>query len=217
MHQTRKSILDYLKEHCPATVDDLAEELSLTSVTVRHHLDILRGEGLVDEPFIRHRATPGRPQYAFRLTEKASAHFPKDYEGLTAKILAEIKATAPQTINVIFEGVAERIAAEAPQPKPGQSMPTRLNHAVTFLNQHGYVAHWEKGADGYVLHTNNCPYEAVAKSHPEVCGMDRALVGNLLGAPLECLGRVSEGAGSCAYRVCDPKAAQGTGIKQSGV
>ena len=42
MQKTRRLILDYLKEHGQATVDELAEILGLNSVTVRHHLDILR-------------------------------------------------------------------------------------------------------------------------------------------------------------------------------
>ncbi len=67
MHRTRTLILDYLKEHGEATVDDLAAVLDLTSVTVRHHLDILRTEELVAEPVIRHRNTPGRPQYSYAL------------------------------------------------------------------------------------------------------------------------------------------------------
>lgn len=206
MQKTRKLILEYLKDHSQATVDELAEVLGLTSVTVRHHLDILRSEELVAEPVIRHRATPGRPQYTFALTEKAS---PKNYEGLALKMLAEMKARAPQTINVIFEGVAESFSAEAPQPRPGESLIFRLDRAVEFLNQRGYVARWEATSEGYVLHTDNCPYEALSPNHPELCAMDRTLVSNLLGVNAQCLGRLAEGAESCAYliRVSDPLAA----------
>ncbi len=201
MHKTRKLILNHLKVHGQATVDELAEVLHLTSVTVRHHLDILRSEELVSEPVIRHRATPGRPQYTFSLTEKASTHFPKNYETLAANVLAEIKAVSPKTVNVIFEGVAGRFAAEAPQPIPGEPMAVRLDRAVQFLNKHGYGARWEKTAEGYVLHTHNCPYAGLADDHPELCGMDTSLVSHLLGATMQCTGRLVEGAGSCAYLI----------------
>jgi len=198
VQKTRQLILDYLKGHGQATVDELAEMLGLTSVTVRHHLDILRGEKLVSEPTIHHRTTPGRPQYTFSLTEKASS---KNYEALAANLLAEIKAANPKTVNVIFEGVAGRFASEAPQPIPGEPMAARLDRAVAFLNKHGYVAHWESIPEGYLLHTNNCPYVGLTDDHPELCGMDTALVGNLLGVTLQCVGRLAEGAESCAYLV----------------
>jgi predicted ArsR family transcriptional regulator len=201
VQQTRQLILNYLKEHGQATVDELAEMLKLTTVTVRHHLDILRREELVSEPVVRRRASPGRPQYAFALTAKASAHFPKHYDSLAANVLAELKAQTPRAVNVIFEGVAGRFAAEATPPAPGDSIPKRLNRAIAFLNERGYVAHWEKSEKGYVLHTNNCPYAGLPDEHPELCGMDSALVSRLLGLPVECAGRLAEGAGSCAYLV----------------
>lgn len=204
MQQTRQLILQYLKEHGQATVDELAQLLHLTPVTVRHHLDVLRGEDLVSDPIIRHRTSPGRPQYAFALTEKASAHFPKSYDSLAAKILAEVRAVAgPQLVNVIFEGVAARLAAEAPTPIPAEQWPQRLERVVGYLNQQGYVAHWETTPAGYILHTCNCPYERLPGEHPELCQMDMTLIGNLLGIVPQRLSRVAEGAGSCAYLIPD--------------
>ena len=203
MQQTRQIILNYLKEHGPTTVDKLAEVLNLTSVTVRHHLDILRTEGLVAEPVIRHRTSRGRPQYLYALTEKASQYFPKNYDDLASKILAEIKAAStPQGVNVIFEGVASRFAAEAPRPAPGEPITNRLDRAVAFLNTRGYVAHWEATSEGFVLHTCNCPYEALAPQNRELCGMDNALIGSLVGAAPQCLTRVADGSSSCAYLIC---------------
>jgi DeoR family transcriptional regulator, suf operon transcriptional repressor len=207
VQQTRQMILDYLKEHDQATVDELAEVLDLTTVTVRHHLDILRTEGLVTEPAIRHRTSRGRPQYTYALTGKASQYFPKNYDDLALKILAEIKAAStPQMVNVIFEGVASRFAAEAPRSTPGEPLPDRLDRAVAFLNTRGYVAHWQTTPEGYVLHTCNCPYEALAPEHRELCKMDAALVGNLVGIAPQCLTHVADGSSSCAYLICEAAA-----------
>ena len=56
MQLTRKRILDILKEQGHATVDELSDKLKLTAVTVRHHLDVLRTEKLVEPPIVRHRS-----------------------------------------------------------------------------------------------------------------------------------------------------------------
>lgn len=205
MQSTRQAILEHLKKHGQATVDELAGILGLTAVTVRHHLDILRSEALVAEPVVRHRTSRGRPQYAFTLTERASTHFPKNYDSLAAKVLDELKTRSDsQLVNVIFEGVAARLSAEAPAPAPGEPLTARLDRAVGFLNERGYVAHWEKSADGYLLHTYNCPYESLSDRHPELCQMDMVLVGNLLGVVPQRLGRLADGARSCAYLVREP-------------
>ncbi len=202
MQPTRQLILNYLKKRGQVTVDELAEVLDLTTVTVRHHLDILRREEMVAEPVILHRASPGRPQYAYTLTAKAASQFPNNYGELAAKIIEEIKAnTGSRAINVIFEGVADRITAEAPRPSPGELLTDRLSRAVEFLNRRGYTARWELTDEGYLFHTECCPYERLAPDHPELCQMDIALVGNLLGVIPQRLSRVVEGAETCCYLI----------------
>jgi predicted ArsR family transcriptional regulator len=206
--ETRQAILEYLKQNGSATVDELAEQVKLNSVTVRHHLDVLRREELISDPVVRHRSTPGRPQYAYALTAKASAHFPKNYCDLAAKLLEEIKAsTPPAAVNVIFEGVANRLAAAAPKPVEGEALPERLERAVTFLNAHGYDASWEQTGGTYLLHTCNCPYEALATHNPELCAMDIALAQNLLGGSVQRVSRVLDGASTCSYCLASPSEA----------
>lgn len=209
MQSTRQAILNYLKTHGQATVDELAGVLNLTPVTVRHHLDILRSEGLVGEPVVRHRTSRGRPQFVFALTEHASAHFPKNYDDLAAKLLEEVRARggAP-LVNVIFEGVAARLSAEAPAAAEAEPFPARLARVADFLNQRGYVADWEQLPEGYLLHTCNCPYEALAEHNPELCQMDLTLIGNLLGQMPQRVTRLMDGATSCAYLFRAPAAAQ---------
>jgi predicted ArsR family transcriptional regulator len=104
-------------------------------------------------------------------------------------------------VNVIFEGVAQRLAAAAPVPSCHEPLPDRLERAVDFLNSQGYVAKWERAEDGYLLHTCNCPYEALAGGNPELCSMDLSLVTNLLGLAPQRVSRVVDGAATCAYLI----------------
>jgi predicted ArsR family transcriptional regulator len=201
--QTRQAILEYLKHNGAATVEQLADEVRLNSVTVRHHLDILRREELIGDPVVQRRSTPGRPQYVYALTDKASAHFPKNYCDLAARLLEEVKATAPspEAVSDLLDGVARRLSASAPEASATEPLAERLDRAVAFLNEHGYVANWEQTGDRFLLHTCNCPYEALAKANPELCGMDLTLTSSLLGAGVERVSRVLDGAGSCSYCV----------------
>lgn len=199
MQASRQKILEILKARGEMTVDELGSDLGLTTVTVRHHLDVLRSEGLVADPVVRHRATPGRPQYVYRLTEQAADFFPKAYDALADNIIAWIKERTPDEVGPVFEAIAERMSAEAPQPSPEASTEDRLNRAVECLNKKGYLAHWERTDQGYLLHTSNCPYLSIAGHHSELCGMDLALVGTLVGEPFERTGRVIEGQDSCSY------------------
>src|SRR5579859_2094058 len=177
MQETRQVILETLHERGEATVDELVNAIGaridheITAVTVRHHLDILRGEDLVTAPDIRHRGAPGRPQHVYALTERALDYFPNNYQNLASALLNEIKATLPPSqINVIVENMADQMATAVHMPD--LPIEARLDQVVAYLNKQGYDATWETGAEGYILSTRNCPYRQIVDEHEELCGLD---------------------------------------------
>jgi predicted ArsR family transcriptional regulator len=196
---TRERILNILKERGQATVDDLSQELGLTAVTVRHHLDILRGEGLIAAPLIRRRKTPGRPQYIYTLADKADSFFPKRYRHLSNLILDEIRAyLAPAEVEQIMQDIGKRIANQANVPQNGLEI--RLPAATKFLNELGYMARWEQNDNGdYLLHVANCPYEEVSQQDQQVCSIDMTLLTQLLGVSPERISWSAQGDQDCTY------------------
>ncbi|MBI4771045.1 MAG: ArsR family transcriptional regulator [Chloroflexi bacterium] len=200
MHTSRQRILEILRQRGATTVEELSQELTLTTVTVRHHLDILRGEGLVGDPLVMHNSRPGRPQYAYALTEQAWGMFPTNYASLAVQLISELKArTSQQEVLTFFDCVGNRLVAGTPRPEAGQPLEARLERAVGYLNEQGYLARWEHTPEGYLIHTCNCPYRGVSGVHQELCCMDLSLVSALVGSQLERRGRVIEGDESCAY------------------
>ena len=189
MQQTRRHILEILKEQKEATIDEIVAELSdrigkITAVTVRHHLEILRGDGLVAAPSVRRRSAPGRPQYVYTLTERAADMFPNNYQGLAAGLLDQLKASLPaDKVDEILDGVARQMANAA--MVPDAPIEIRLDHAVAFLNNNGYTAAWSRGRDGHLLSVINCPYEQISCSNADVCKMDKKLIEELVGVPAE--------------------------------
>jgi predicted ArsR family transcriptional regulator len=187
MQQTRRHILDILKEHKEATIDEIVAELSdrigkITAVTVRHHLEILRGDGLVAAPTVRRRSAPGRPQYVYTLTERAADMFPNNYQGLASGLLEQLKQQLPaEKVEAILDGIAENMINAA--MVPDAPIEIRLDHVVAFLNNNGYTASWSRARDGHTLSVINCPYEQVSCGNAEVCKMDKKLIEGLVGVP----------------------------------
>lgn len=205
MQETRQHILEILYETGQATVDDIVNELrkrrgDITAVTVRHHLARLQQEELITAPQLRHRSSPGRPQHVYALTDKARDYFPNNYQRLAAGLLRQIQAQLPpEGVNVILEGVAAEMAAEA--QISDAPMQERLQQVVTYLNEHGYNADWEPVDGGYVLHTANCPYHQISQQTDTLCHLDMRLVASLLGVVPRRISRISEGESSCAYLI----------------
>ncbi len=208
MQPTRRYILEILRERGEATVDEIVDLLQqrrgkdITPVTVRHHINLLQQEALVTSPELRRRSAPGRPQHVYALTEKAREHFPNNYERLVAGLMHQLERALPSdAINVIFEGVAAEMAAELPPPPPGSTVEERLNAAVAYLNTHGYEANWEQAAEGYLLHTHNCPYHHIASTTQALCHMDMRLIAGLLGVIPRPCARQSNGDHTCSYLI----------------
>jgi predicted ArsR family transcriptional regulator len=205
MQETRQYILDIIKQRHQVTVDDIVEELQkrrgvITAVTVRHHLKLLQKDALVASLNLKRRNTPGRPQYMYTLTEKAQTYFPNNYERLAAGLLDQLRKTLPTSnVNVILEGVADQLALGA--YIPDVPFEERLDLVVVYLNENGYEACWETTADGYVLHTSNCPYHQIAKTDSALCTMDMRLIGQLLNVVPRRVEHINDGDSRCSYFV----------------
>lgn len=211
MQETRRYILEILRRRGQATVDDIVNDLRLqrgddiTSVTVRHHLNILQEESLITSPELKRRNTPGRPQHIYTLTDQARSYFPNNYQHLAQGLLQELQnRLPPEGVNVILEGVAQQMAGEAAIPEI--PMPDKLNLVVDYLSEHGYEAKWERSSEGYVLHTCNCPYHAIATHTTALCDMDMRLVASLLGVVPRRLTHMNAGDETCSYLVPDAAA-----------
>ncbi len=204
MQETRQAILDILKRRGQATVDDIVADLrvhrgdSITPVTVRHHLNKLADDGLIDHASARPRTTPGRPQHHYTLTERGTALFPNNYQRLAAALITQIgHELSPARVNVIMEGIAVGWAADA--QIPNGPMEQRLDAVIDYLSQNGYSAAWEIAPQGYYLYMENCPYHHLAHERDSLCRMDMHLIANLLGVVPRLTERMAVGDSRCGY------------------
>jgi predicted ArsR family transcriptional regulator len=206
MQSTRQEILSILREEKQATVEDLAERLELTPMTIRHHLNVLQAQNLVVASKVRRSKKVGRPRLIYTLTEEADDLFPQGYGELARHLVSEVKeAVGPEETKAIFRRVAERVAEEAPPPVEGQSFEDRLSQVSDFLEDQGFLSRWEKTDEGYILTNVNCPYRRVSQHHDEVCLMDTELLWQLLGVRPQRVSSMRDGEPACGFLVVPPE------------
>ncbi len=208
MQPIRRHITEILKENGSATVAELAEQLGMAQVSVRHHLDILMGEDLVVGAGVRRRDGAGRPSQVYALTSAALKLFPQRYDALVGDIIVQMKAALPASeVRGMFARMAEKAAREAPVPSPGQPIEERLEEVVEFLTEKGYNARWEQHDGHFEIHACNCPYLGVADHHSELCLMDQVMMQRILPEAVRRESRALDGASHCVY-VLDLKTAK---------
>ncbi|MFZ5911650.1 MAG: helix-turn-helix transcriptional regulator [Chloroflexota bacterium] len=166
---SRQKILDYLKRNRTASSREVARVLRMTPANARRHLGILAADGRV-EVVSQRGAGRGRPGKVYRLSGALAGD---NLSALAEALLTEAGAS------VGMEALGRRLAGEAiPSYLP---LMRRLAAAVERLNGMHYQARWEAGAQGPRVILGQCPYAALVGKHPELCGMDAALLGSLLG------------------------------------
>lgn len=200
MNDTRKRILRVLKTLHQATVATIADEVELSPIAVRHHLNALQAEGLLAAQEVRHGV--GRPFLVYRLTEAGQELFPQKYVRLTERLLEELKATVPSaTIEQIFAGMAAGLASGVRAEVAGLPPDSRMARLVEVLGEEGFVAHWERTAEGYRVTGVSCPYLHVGQSHPEVCQFDIQLITSVLETPVERCSCMIDGDPQCTFNI----------------
>jgi len=182
---TRDLILHTLKASTQSNIESLAEAADVSPVTVRHHLNALQAEGLIEVESVRRKV--GRPYYVYNLSEKGNELFPQKYFSLTNRLLEELKDRLPaDTVNEIFISLVSRILEERAGEFEGLAFEERLNYVVNLLATEGFLARWEKMTDGrYQIIEYSCPYISIGQQHTEVCTLDKQLMVTVLKTAVE--------------------------------
>ncbi len=203
MKSTRDRILQSLLHHPRSTINELAGEIGINPISVRHHLTNLQAEGLIRAEEERHGV--GRPRLAYSLTEDGMERFPTRYLRLTTRLLSQMKEQLPQPmVSDMFKQVATNLAAEHEEQLSGLSVEERLNVMKELLGEEGFVVEWEKKGQDYLIHEITCPYLQVGHVHPEVCTVDQTLISKMLAIPANKVQCILSGAAHCTYVVNVP-------------
>lgn len=195
---TRSLILHTIKSAPESTIETLATAADISPVTVRHHINGLLADGLIEATAVRRKV--GRPYYIYNLSPNGQELFPKRYVRLTSRLLDELKARLPEEmVAEIFKGVVQGIIAEHAGEFETLPIERKLDYLVDMLGEEGFLSSWEKTAEGYKLIEYSCPYISIGHEHSEVCTFDTELMLTVLQTPIQQHSCMLEGATCCEF------------------
>jgi predicted ArsR family transcriptional regulator len=204
MSGTRDLVLRTLLTQPRCTVNELADKVGISPISIRHHIASLEAEGLIGSEDERHGV--GRPRQLFSLTETGVEQFPTRYVRLTVRLLEHLKETMPEAmVNKLFTQMAQDLANDLAEGKETKNltMKERLNLVKDLLMHEGFSIEWEQLDDGYQIHEASCPYYYVGQNHPEVCAVDQILISTVLAVPAEKVKCILNGDSNCTYLISE--------------
>lgn len=201
MTDTRQEILQYLRATGAADVNELAEALKLSPVTIHYHINVLQRDGLLDTQPVRQGV--GRPRNVFKLRDTAFEKFPQSYHRLSDRLLEMLKSRLSEAdIQALFEHIGAEIASEHAADLQGKPLEQKIATLIALLGEEGFMARLEKvDGDQFVLTQFSCPYQYVATRHPEVCELDLQLMNSALGADVKRDTCVVNGDSVCTFHI----------------
>jgi predicted ArsR family transcriptional regulator len=203
----RNQILHLLKMGGAQTATALAQQLGVSPMAIRQHLQILKAEQWVR--YEEERRPAGRPVKLWQLTDHTASRFPDRHADLMVDVL--------HSVETLFgpEGIEQVITYRSQQQL--QAYDSRLKEmgipkdwrqqaiAIAQLrNQEGYMAEIidQPGGD-LLLVENHCPIQAAAQTCPAFCAAEREIFQALLGSAImvKRVEHLLAGDRRCAYQI----------------
>lgn len=212
MTPTKKEILAKLKRNGGHTVDELAGDLKLASITVRQHLTALERDELVKVD--RRRGPDGRRRFVFQLTVRGHAAFPRRSDRLAELLLLEVGRlesgdldglASRQKIGLVLQRLAQSLADEYAPLLQGWRLEERVAFVAEVLHADGGFAEWERTEHGYEIRDYNCLFHRLANGAEELCEWHQSFVSQVLSAEVRAVPCPNNGSQCCRYLVICPE------------
>jgi DeoR family transcriptional regulator, suf operon transcriptional repressor len=201
-NNTRNRVLHTLLLNQRRTVNELAESVGINPISVRHHVNKLEAEGLIESQEERHGV--GRPRLVYNLTQKGMEQFPQRYLQLTLRLLEQLKSNLPdEMIGDIFREVAQGIAGEITQQVDltDLELEERLELLQNALVAEGFMVEIEEENGDYYIVEASCPYHHVGEDYPEICIVDKELIARFAFTSPERVECILDGDKQCRYLI----------------
>jgi predicted ArsR family transcriptional regulator len=197
----KRAILDVLKQHPGASLQEVAERLGISKAAALGHLPSLESEGLVVRSYQGGRV--GRPRVTFRLTDRASALFPQGYTEMSLCALEFIeRRLGPDAVTQVLQERAHELE-DRHRGRLGQpALQDRVRELVRIRTEGGYMA--ESGGrtrGSFEIREHNCPILALAARFPAACETERRMFEEMLGARVDVQHRMAAGDSVCRFLI----------------
>ena len=209
MERTRDEVVRILHDRGASSVAEVAEAVGVSAGAARRQLDLMIGEGLVEQRL--ERQPRGRPVTRYFLSEageerSAAGHYHRLLERIYPALarLTEDAVSGKDGSAVlasVFDGVADEIARSYAARVHGDLLDERVVQVASALKEEGILTDVVDESEQFRLRNLVCPYRSTAEGTHVACAADRRTIELLLGEPVRQIMTIVEGSPTCEYIV----------------
>lgn len=204
-----REIVGHLHRTGGADVQQLCDLLDVTRNAVRQRISRLEAAGVLKSE--QQSQARGRPRNIYRVTAEGLHLLGEDYRELAVvlwEVLVGIEdpVVRERLISQVRDRLADRFRHNLVTSGP---LEERLDHLAEEMVSNGFNVESDHSAVLPILRETNCPFPMLADVDETICQVERQVLEQVLGAPVEFLNRCRDGHHCCEFEI----QATGTGTK----
>lgn len=190
-----------LKNKSGMTADELSIPLEITRNAVRQHLAALENDGLVKKGATR--ASGGRPEQLYILTDKGHECFPRHYAWFAQLLLQSLQHdTTVNGLNERLNAMGTRVGKQLRAQHPLlDSQPELARTLAELMNDLGYNARSIHTSKVEAIEADNCVFHSLALANPDICQFDLALMSAFTDSTIDHQECMAKGGNICRFKL----------------
>lgn len=201
--KTTDRILQQLKREGSLTAKKLADDLNMTSMGARQHLQALEESGLLE--FYDLKVKVGRPTRHWQLTSKGHAQFSDRHGELTVQVIEAVGTLFGDdgVKKVALERERQTLEKYSKSVSKFSHLKDKLQQLTLLRTEDGYMAELIQVENTFTLIENHCPICKAAQNCPSLCQSELNVFQQLLGenCKIERTEHIIKGKRRCVYRI----------------
>ena len=189
-----------LKNKAGMTADELSAQLTITRNAVRQHLAALENDGLVKKSVTR--ASGGRPEQLYVLTDKGNECFPRHYAWFAQLLVQSVQQESgaeglSERLSTMGAQVGKQLRLQYPELVSRGEITQKLSEV---MDQLGYNARSAGGEKEEVIEADNCVFHTLALLNPIICKFDLALLSAFTDSAVDHQECMAKGGNICRFK-----------------
>jgi len=189
-----------LKNKAGMTADGLSAQLEITRNAVRQHLAALENDGLVKKGITR--ASGGRPEQLYVLTDKGNECFPRHYAWFAQLLIESVQQdTGADGLNERLGSMGTLVGKQLRTQHPELvNRGEKVQKLAEIMEQLGYNARSAGSDKTTVLEADNCVFHTLALANPNICQFDLALLAAFTDSAVDHQECMAKGGNICRFK-----------------
>lgn len=177
---TRRRILECLKQEGLLTAEALGKLLNITSMGARQQLHALERDGLVEHKIKQKEI--GRPGYYYGLTSVGDELFPRTYPQMANSLLETVRILdGEKGIERLFKKRTDLLAGQYRKRMANKNLKEQVKELAAIRSEEGYMADWKKiNKNTFQLREKNCAICQIASHCMQACNFELDLFSKVL-------------------------------------